>query len=86
MAIPLKTFDDLSFQIIKGRDEAFINFDNGYGVHIYKDVKWHDKQWRYAGVLLKDGRGYNGKYFDLVTRRYMTPEEVTAYMEEIQEL
>ena len=86
MVVPFKTFNDLVFLASPGRNEAIIHFGKGYGIHIWKDVKWHDRNWRYAGTLLTEGNKFLGSLVDVHYRTYMTPEDVTGYMKEVQEM
>jgi len=82
----LKTFDDLIFYHTHHRDEAVMNFENGWGVHLYRDVRGPDGEWCYSGGLMQDKKWYSGDYLPAAFAKRISSDEVTEYMRKVQEM
>lgn len=81
----MKKFSDLVWGKANGRDEAVINFENGYGVAIWRMTSHRMEGLPFAGALYKNGElRTEGGYFPLQWKDWMTEEGVTEYMQEVQ--
>lgn len=87
----MKTFEDLSFNTVNNDSSwihAFMNFDNGYGVSVVKSpYSYGGKAGLYElAVLDSDGEITYGTHITDDVLGFLTPEDVTRHMIEIQEL
>ena len=82
----LKIFDDLIFYHTNIRDEAIMNFENGWGVHIYKEVRPHNEERHFSGGLMQNKKWYSGDYLQLAYAKSITSEGVTTYMRQVQQM
>jgi len=87
----MKTFKDLSFNIMDDDSNwirAFMKFDNGYGVSVVKGpYTYGGKAGLYElAVLDSDGEITYGTHITDDVLGFLTPEDVTRHMIEIQEL
>lgn len=87
----MKTFEDLVFETHKawgeGNIHAIMDFENGYGVSVIKgEHSYGGDQGLYEMAVLKNnGLCYSSGITDDVLG-YLSPEEVTSYMKQVQEL
>ena len=85
----MKTFKDLKFKPLKGSSgiHARLDFNNNYGVSvIQEEYSYTNNQEEYELAVMKNGDiCYDTPITDNVLR-YLSKEEVTKYMIEIQEL
>lgn len=84
----MKKFDDLNFISVRLGIQAKMNFENGYGVSVIRTyASYGGTQGLYElGILDSEGRlTYSSPITDDVLG-YLTPDQVTKYMEEIQKL
>lgn len=82
-----KTFADLVWFKFKERDDAEINFDNGWGLHVYSQGTWHDGTPRYQVWLLQEGEEFLGhKPEELIFPVWKSTDDVTGCMRWVQEL
>ena len=87
----MKTFKDLSFNTVEDNINwirAFMKFDNGYGVSVVKGpYTYGGKAGLYElAVLDSDGEITYGTHITDDVLGFLTPEDVTRHMIEIQEL
>ena len=87
----MKTFKDLSFNVVEDNINwirAFMMFDNGYGVSVVKsDYSYGGRSGLYElAVLDSDGEITYGTHITDDVLGFLTPEDVTRHMIEIQEL
>jgi len=82
----LKTFDDLIFFHTYQRTEAITNFENGWGVHLYRDVRDSEGEWCYSGGLMLNNKWYSGDYVPMAFAKRLTSEGVTEYMRNVQRM
>jgi hypothetical protein len=88
----MKTFNDLEFEILT--DEFMqgkvsrIHFDNGYGASVVSHTfSYGGKTGLYELAVLKDGEiDYNNHIADGDVRGYLTEDEVTDLLNQIQKL
>jgi hypothetical protein len=85
----MKEFKDLEFKNKKYMDGQFaaLEFDNGYGVSVICGFGAHgNNDTPYELAVLKDGNlCYDTKITNDVIG-YLTPDDVTKYMKQVQEL
>lgn len=87
----VKTFDDLSFETMNEDIKwirARLNFDNGYGVSVVKsDYSYGGRAGLYElAVLDSDGEITYGTHITDDVLGFLSPEDVTRHMIEIQQL
>lgn len=81
-----KTFADLAFKKATHDKEASIDFENGYGVSIWKMQQHRMEGVPYAGCLNKNGKLHIDGYHELQWANWMNESDVTEYMRKVQQL
>ena len=85
----MKTFNDLDFKFMRYGSgiKALINFDNGYGASVIRSpFSYGGNQDLYELAVVKDGElCYDTPITDDVLG-YLTEDDVTKYLQQIQEL
>lgn len=83
----MKEFKDLQF--VSGTSTAIMArmlFDNGYGVSVISGGLAYGKKGQYEIAVLKDGELCYDTPITSDVIGYLSEEEVTSYMKEIQQL
>ena len=84
----MKTFEDLEFKPHpSGGEMAYIEFSNGYGVSVIFGSKFYSNGIdTYELAVMKDGDLCYSSGITNDVIGYITKDEVTEYMKQIQEL
>lgn len=83
----MKTFSDLVFGKYDHSQQAFIDFENGYGVSIWKMQQHRMDGSPYAGCLNKGEKlRINSKFTELQWVQWLSESDVTDYMRKVQVL
>lgn len=86
--MPKKTFEDLVHQAhpIQEGTAAVMNFDNGWGVSVIRSTGSHGYPEFYELAVLKNLElHYKNSVAQGDVRGYLTPEEITKLMAEVQD-